>query len=54
MQKFGEIGQANNLNVQKDEILIIVFFIFIMNVVQLYLILTLHPLQSRKCYFLHF
>ena len=26
MQKFWEIGWANNLNVQKDEILITVFF----------------------------
>ena len=47
MQKFWEIGWANNLNVQKDEILITVFFTFIFNVAQLYLILTLYPLQPR-------
>ena len=34
MQKFWEIGWANNLNVQKDEILITVFFTFIFNVAQ--------------------
>ena len=47
MQKFWEIGWANNLNVQKDEILITVFFTFIFNVAQLYLTLTLYPLQPR-------